>query len=73
MFGVPDPEWGERIVAVVVPTRGGPAPDLATLNRRAADLVAPYAGPRQLLLVEELPLRGPGKPDRVELRRLAAG
>jgi O-succinylbenzoic acid--CoA ligase len=76
VVGVPDREWGERVVAVVVPdpaaTEGASPPDLAALHRRVADLVAPYAAPRGLLLVEQIPLIGPGKPDRAALRALAA-
>jgi len=34
--------------------------------------VAAPAAPRQLLVLDRLPLRGPGKPDRAELTRLAA-
>jgi O-succinylbenzoic acid--CoA ligase len=76
VVGVPDREWGERVVAVVVPDAGGAGgaspPDLAALHRRVADLVAPYAAPRGLVLVEQIPLIGPGKPDRAALRTLAA-
>jgi O-succinylbenzoic acid--CoA ligase len=76
VVGVPDREWGERVVAVVVPdpdrTAGPDRPlQLATLHRSVAEQVASYAAPRQLLLVEEIPLIGPGKPDRAALRRLA--
>ena len=66
---VPDAEWGQAIVAVVVPA--GPGPDLAELRRRAAAL-QPAAAPRHVLLVDALPTRGPGKLDRRRLAELAA-
>nr|WP_218885659.1 o-succinylbenzoate--CoA ligase [Kineococcus aurantiacus] len=69
VVGVPDAEWGQRVVACVVPA--GPPPTLAELRERVAAAVARHAAPRQLLLLEELPLRGPGKPDRARLRELA--
>jgi o-succinylbenzoate---CoA ligase len=82
VVGVPDRDWGERVVAVVVPepssrdgaTLGAAAsgPRLAAIHQRVADQVAPYAAPRQLVLVDEIPLVGPGKPDRMALRALAA-
>jgi O-succinylbenzoic acid--CoA ligase len=65
VVGVPDPEWGERVVAVVEPR--DPV-SLAALR----DLVEPRAwAPRQLVLVEQLPRLSNGKPDRVAIRRLA--
>jgi O-succinylbenzoic acid--CoA ligase len=78
VVGAPDSDWGERVVAVVVAEpvgtdgRAAPPPQLAALHRRVAELVASYAVPRQLLLVDEIPLIGPGKPDRSALRALAA-
>ncbi len=66
VVGIPDPQWGEVVTAVVVPD--GPAPDLTAL--RDADLPA-HQLPRRLLLVDGLPLRGPGKPDRGAVRQLA--
>jgi o-succinylbenzoate---CoA ligase len=78
VVGVPDEEWGERVVAIVVPSNvdatGEPVgrPQLAVLHRRVAEHVAPYAAPRQLLLVDAIPVLGPGKPDRPALRRMAA-
>lgn len=66
VVGVADPEWGERVVAVVEPF------DPITLES-LRDLVEPRAwAPRQLVLVKELPRLSNGKPDRVAIRKLAA-
>ncbi|WP_432563124.1 o-succinylbenzoate--CoA ligase [Kineococcus sp. SYSU DK003] len=70
VVGVPDPEWGQRVVACVVP--GPVPPSLAEVRDRVSHAVARHAAPRQLLLLDELPLRGPGKPDRAALRARAA-
>jgi O-succinylbenzoic acid--CoA ligase len=65
VVGVHDPEWGERVVAVVE------AFDPLTLAG-LRDLVEPRTwAPRQLVLVEQLPRLPNGKPDRVAARRLA--
>jgi O-succinylbenzoic acid--CoA ligase len=70
VVGVPDPEWGQRVVACVVPA--GTAPTLAEVRDRVTHRLERWAAPRQLLVLPELPLRGPGKPDRTRLRALAA-
>ena len=63
VVGVPDAEWGERVVAFVVG-------DLDL--ERARDHVEPRTwAPRQLVLVEEIPLLPNGKVDRLALRELA--
>ncbi|NIZ92636.1 o-succinylbenzoate--CoA ligase [Kineococcus rubinsiae] len=73
VVGVPDAQWGERVVACVVPAPGGPVPDLLRLRALVTARVAAAAAPRQLVLLDALPLRGPGKPDRRRLRELAQG
>lgn len=72
VVGVPDPEWGQALTAVVVAAPGGPAPDLADLRAAAGDRLGGPAAPRHLVLVDALPLRGPGKPDRSGAAALAA-
>jgi O-succinylbenzoic acid--CoA ligase len=82
VVGVPDEDWGERVVAVVVPERAATdgrthagstvEPELADLHRAVADRIASYAAPRQLVVVDSIPLIGPGKPDRAALRTLAS-
>jgi len=69
VVGVPDDEWGQRVVAVVVPD--GQGPTLSEVRDRVAAAVSRPAAPRQLVVVDALPLRGPGKPDRRALRELA--
>ena len=73
VVGVADPQWGERVVACVVAVPGRAAPDLTQLRTLVGARVAPSAAPRQLVLLDALPLRGPGKPDRRRLRELAGG
>lgn len=70
VLGMPDPQWGERVVAVVVPRPGKP-PTLASLRSRVTATSLPALAPRQLVLVAEIPLLGTGKPDRRNLRVLA--
>ncbi|GLZ47576.1 O-succinylbenzoic acid--CoA ligase [Actinomycetospora sp. NBRC 106375] len=68
VVGLPDPEWGARVVAAVV------GDDLDPEALRAA--VAPGLGraaPRAVTVLDALPLRGIGKPDRAAVRALLAG
>lgn len=68
VIGRPDPEWGERVVACVVPRDPSAPPTLDGLRAfgrerlRAADL------PRELVLVDTVPRTPGGKPRRRELR-----
>jgi O-succinylbenzoic acid--CoA ligase len=71
--GVDDPEWGRRVVAAVVPSPGTPAPALTDVRDQVAAALGSYAAPRQLLVLDALPLVGVGKPDRAAVARLAAG
>ena len=73
VIGVPDPEWGERIVAFVVTSPGLPHPGLDAVRRLVGEHAGRHAAPHQLLVLDRLPLRGPGKPDRARLRELALG
>ena len=67
--GVPDDEWGQRVVAVVV--AAGRAPALDELRRWVSERAGGSAAPRQLVLVREIPRLTSGKPDRLAVRALA--
>ncbi|REF30100.1 o-succinylbenzoate--CoA ligase [Calidifontibacter indicus] len=64
VLGLPDPEWGQVVSAALV---ADPRPSLRAVREALRDTLPGYALPRRLLLVDALPLRGPGKPDRVAL------
>ena len=82
--GVPDAEWGHRVVAFVVPRRtlgsGGsnrgfeqvePWVSLDEIRAWVAEERPRSWAPRQLVVLDEIPLLPNGKPDRQRLRELA--
>jgi o-succinylbenzoate---CoA ligase len=71
VIGQPDPEWGERVTAVVVPGDPAHPPALPALRAAVAQRLPRYAAPRALVLVAELPLLASGKPDLAALRELS--
>lgn len=66
--GRPDPEWGDRVVAWVVPSDPAEPPDLGSLRTFVADQLPAYAAPRELVLVARLPRSSLGKVARHKLR-----
>ena len=70
VVGRPDPEWGERVVAVVQPVDWSSAPDVESLRAFAADALEPAALPREVVTLGLLPVLDSGKPDKVAVRTL---
>ncbi|MDT7797939.1 MAG: o-succinylbenzoate---CoA ligase [Actinomycetota bacterium] len=72
VVGLPDAEWGEAVVALVVPSGEPREPDELRAAVRAE--LGAAATPKRLEYAAELPLRGPGKIDRAAVRaRLLPG
>jgi O-succinylbenzoic acid--CoA ligase len=69
IVGTADPEWGERVVAFVVPGDPSDAPTLEALRAFGRDvgLTEPQL-PHQILIVRAIPRSPSGKPLRRELR-----
>lgn len=66
---VPDPQWGQRVVAVLVmPYKL----ELEQVRDFVSERLPRAWAPRQILVVDTIPLLGNGKVDRLQLRRLAA-
>jgi O-succinylbenzoic acid--CoA ligase len=61
VVGRPDPEWGQRVVAVVVPTDHSSPPTLEGLRDLVRTQLPRAAAPKQLDLVDSLPRTGLGK------------
>lgn len=72
--GSPDPVWGTRLVAYVVVSPAGhdldPARLLAELRELVGAQIAPFAGPRELVVVPGLPRTAIGKVSRSGLAGL---
>ena len=71
VLGVPDEEWGRRLVAFVVARAPGRVPSTQELRDWVAAERPRSWAPRQVVAVPDIPLLGNGKPDRVALVGLA--
>ncbi len=67
VVGAPDPEWGEIVVAFVVPQPGA-ALDAKTLDAFCLDQIARFKRPKRYELVEVLPKNNYGKVLKTVLR-----
>lgn len=67
-----DPEWGERVVAWVVPADPAAPPTLGELRALVTAHLAPWAAPRELAVVPSLPRTASGKVARRLLDPTAA-
>lgn len=68
VIGVPHPDWGQEIVAVVAPDPSCP-PSAESLVNRARAVLASYKVPNRVVFLDEIPKVGPGKFRKVDLVR----
>jgi long-chain acyl-CoA synthetase len=70
VVGQADPEWGEVVIAFVVP-RGG-APDGTELDALCLDNIARFKRPKRYVMVDALPKNNTGKVLKMRLREMLA-
>lgn len=68
VVGRPDPEWGERIVAVIELHPGDRPPPLDQIRGLVKEQLAAFAAPRELEIVDTLPRTASGKVHRAAVR-----
>ena len=69
VLGLPDPEWGERVIAVVAPADPAEPPTLELLRLHVQQRLPYYAAPSKLVMVDAVPMLPSGKHDLARLRR----
>ena len=71
VVGLPDPQWGELVVAYIVP--GDEGLNAAELERHTRDhpMLADYKRPRAYRFVDQIPLTATGKKLHYKVRELA--
>jgi len=67
VVGAPDPRWGEKVVAFVVP-RAQQAPSADELIAHCRTLIAGYKRPREVRFISALPKLPNGKVEKYKLR-----
>ena len=68
VIGRPDPEWGEVVVAYVVPVRADAAPDAKDLDALCLESIARFKRPKDYRMIAELPKNNYGKVLKTALR-----
>jgi O-succinylbenzoic acid--CoA ligase len=69
VVGQPDPDWGERVVAVVVPADPQDPPALELLRLHVRERLPRYAAPSRVVMIDAVPMLPSGKHDIVRLRQ----
>ncbi|MFJ1457423.1 AMP-binding protein [Nocardia sp. N2S4-5] len=71
VVGVPDPRFGEELVAWIRLREGAPALDAAALREFCSGQLAHFKIPRYVHVVEEFPMTVTGKIRKVEMREIS--
>jgi O-succinylbenzoic acid--CoA ligase len=66
--GIPDPDWGERVGALIVPGDPDGGPSIETIRTRCRDRLADYERPKTIALAASLPRTASGTVDRSAVR-----
>jgi len=69
VVGQPDREWGDRVIAVVVPADPADPPGLELLRLHVRQRLPRYAAPSAVVMVDAIPVLPSGKHDIARLRR----
>ena len=72
VFGVPHPDFGEGVTALIVRAAGQPDPDEGAVLRQLKDRLAGYKVPKRVLFAPELPRNAMGKLQKQVLRNAHA-
>ena len=73
VVGIADEEWGERVVAAVVPTNAERAPSAEDLRAFTRERLAAYKSPREFRQVSSLPRNTLGKVTKNDVKALFTG
>jgi long-chain acyl-CoA synthetase len=68
VVGIPDREWGERVVAFIV-ARQGHSLDVPAMKSFLKSRLSPFKVPKEYIVVEELPKNAAGKILKRELKK----
>jgi long-chain acyl-CoA synthetase len=68
VVGEADAEWGEIVVAFIVPR--GPAPETAELDTLCLENIARFKRPKRYVMIEALPKNNTGKVLKTRLREI---
>ena len=69
VVGLPDPDFGEAVTAVVVAEPGSTL-DPAEIRRQAREVLAPFKVPKSVHIIESLPRNALGKVEKARLREM---
>ncbi|WP_037666131.1 AMP-binding enzyme, partial [Streptomyces afghaniensis] len=69
--GVPDPQWGHHVAAVVQVREGAARPSLEEIQSHCRDRLAGYKIPRQLVIAQAIQRSPSGKADYRWAREVA--
>jgi O-succinylbenzoic acid--CoA ligase len=72
VLGVPDPEWQQAVVAVIVPVPGS-EPAGEEVRDACRSVLPGFKLPKRIVFTDRIPLTSAGKPDPEALRELVDG